>query len=354
MSELAGTLETIQQLVQHNLGRKRRPGPGGVGAELRLEAVSCLRAQDSPLPEPRVLRRAGAGGTPQPHPPTRATSGELTPVPRERQPSPPSTCGCSPAAEVRSGTMWPEGPAQHNGRERAALAAEERGALGRPEQPAGSRAAVGTQSFHRDTAPGAAESAGGDGHTPESTELASEKFPGEGASLGGSGPTRKGPDRGGQSRGSRGQVGAHGRSGSPGDPPRPAPQLRHPERAPGPGGLLPEPTPTPPWLPVARPRRGRACSPSDCARVCGASQPLLEAATSAVLTQGQDRLQPLVLGARDSHCAPARPEGEEQLRAEDLVPPSAGSKVKANPADLVFLILRAQNSARCFAIFQNV
>lgn len=217
--------------------------------------------------------------------------------------------------------MWQKGPAEHNGRERAELAAERRGALGSPEQPAGSRAAAGTRSFHRDPSPGnglslgAAEKACGDGHTAENMELAPEKFPGEGASLWGSGPTRKGPDRGGQSRGSRGQVGAHRRSGSPGDPPsRPAPQLRLPERAPGPGGLLPEPTPTPPWLPVACPRRGRACSPSDCARVCGASQPLLEAATSAVLTQGQDRLQPLVLSARDSHCAPVRPEGEEQLR----------------------------------------
>lgn len=159
----------------------------------------------------------------------RQLHGELTPVPGESQPSPTSTCGCNPGTEVRGGTMWQKGPAEHNGRERAELAAERRGALGSPEQPAGSRAAAGTRSFHRDPSPGnglslgAAEKACGDGHTAENMELAPEKFPGEGASLWGSGPTRKGPDRGGQSRGSRGQVGAHRRSGSPGDPPPPRP-----------------------------------------------------------------------------------------------------------------------------------
>ena len=133
-------------------------------------------------------------------------------------------------------------------------------------------------------------------------------------------------------------------SGRPGDTqPRPGvPPSRTRPRA-APGGPSPEPTPIPPLLPVARPRRSLACYPRTARESAGRPLPLLEATTSSVLTQGQDWLRPLVLRARDSHCAPVRPEGEEQRRAPGQRVASRGLpwplQVKcsygANPRDFV-------------------
>lgn len=149
---------------------------------------------------------------------------------------------------------------------------------------------------------------------PQNMEQAPEKFPGEGAWRWGSGPTRKGPDREGQSPRVAGAGRCSPAAAAARGAPRPAPQLGRPERAPVPGTLTRADADSA-MAASRRPQRGRACSPSDCARVCWAS-PAPPRSHHQRRVDTRPRPAPAARPRRARFpLRPVRPEGEEQLRA---------------------------------------